>query len=284
MPQTSSQANPYRDSANVDWSAYLRYRPPYTEAFYNIIWNYHKGRYSHAHDAGAGIGTVAHDLARRFSSVTASDVSENAIAKANQFLAKDRNVHAIVAKAEDMGQHTEEQSLDLVTVAQTVHWIDHRAVVQAATRCLRPGGTLAIWSYAGIFIMDNTEANVILRKIWTTFYESLPKDGSFDDASRVLDSMLDVIDLSDERLADVTRIKWFANEDIRRPSGRDWESKVGDNDRVVNTEAGKGDGLWETKYSYQDIKDFFETLVPRVLTDRHALWEDLERAIGADVV
>jgi ubiquinone/menaquinone biosynthesis C-methylase UbiE len=38
-------------------------------------------------------------------------------------------------------------SVDLITVAQALHWFDVDAFAQEADRVLRPGGVLAAWTY-----------------------------------------------------------------------------------------------------------------------------------------
>lgn len=50
-----------------------------------------------------------------------------------------------LARAEDSG--IEANSVDLVTVAQALHWFDIDAFMQEAGRVLKPGGVLAAWSY-----------------------------------------------------------------------------------------------------------------------------------------
>ena len=39
--------------------------------------------------------------------------------------------------------------MDLVTVAQALHWLDRKAFYEEAKRVLLPGGVLAVWTYAG---------------------------------------------------------------------------------------------------------------------------------------
>jgi SAM-dependent methyltransferase len=50
-----------------------------------------------------------------------------------------------VARAEDSG--LESNAVDLVTVAQALHWFDIDAFFAEAGRVLKPGGVLAFWCY-----------------------------------------------------------------------------------------------------------------------------------------
>jgi SAM-dependent methyltransferase len=50
-----------------------------------------------------------------------------------------------VAPAEASG--LADASVDLVTVAQALHWFDRDAFWREARRVLRPGGVIAVWSY-----------------------------------------------------------------------------------------------------------------------------------------
>lgn len=50
-----------------------------------------------------------------------------------------------VAPAEDSGLETE--TVDLVTVAQALHWFDRPRFYAEVGRVLAPGGVIAVWSY-----------------------------------------------------------------------------------------------------------------------------------------
>jgi SAM-dependent methyltransferase len=65
-----------------------------------------------------------------------------------------------VAKAESSGlpQH----SIDLVTVAQGLHWLDAQKFFAEVKRVLAPGGAIAIWGY-GDPILDTPQLQEILH-------------------------------------------------------------------------------------------------------------------------
>ena len=73
--------------------------------------------------------------------VVATDASAAQLASAEQRL----GVHYAVMAAERAALRT--ASVDLVTVAQALHWFDSARFFAEASRVLRPGGLLAVWSY-----------------------------------------------------------------------------------------------------------------------------------------
>ena len=60
-------------------------------------------------------------------------------------LAQAPNIEYQQAAAEHTG--LPDSSVDLITVAQALHWFDLDAFYTEARRVLRPGGTLAAWTY-----------------------------------------------------------------------------------------------------------------------------------------
>jgi len=94
-----------------------------------------------AWDCATGTGQAAQGLAEFFDHIVATDGSEKQIKNAN---AQD-NVSFRVATAEQSGLET--HSVDLVTVAQALHWFVHDAFFQEVKRVLRPGGIIAVWTY-----------------------------------------------------------------------------------------------------------------------------------------
>jgi SAM-dependent methyltransferase len=80
-------------------------------------------------------------LATYFKEVEATDISETQLAKAPLL----SNISYGVQRAERT--NFDDQSFDLITVAQAIHWFDLDAFLKEARRVLRPGGTLAVWGY-----------------------------------------------------------------------------------------------------------------------------------------
>ena len=94
-----------------------------------------------AWDCATGNGQAAVALAHWFEKVIATDASAEQIRSAS--LSPRVKYH--VAQAEQSGIRS--QSVDLVTVAQALHWFDIPRFFAEAQRVLLPHGVLAVWAY-----------------------------------------------------------------------------------------------------------------------------------------
>lgn len=94
-----------------------------------------------AWDAGCGNGQAACALAEHFEHVVASDPSQAQIAAALPHPRVDYRVEPAETPS------LEPASVDLVTVAQALHWFDLARFHAAVGRVLRPRGVIAVWSY-----------------------------------------------------------------------------------------------------------------------------------------
>ncbi len=92
-------------------------------------------------DCGCGSGQASTALAGHFSVVHATDVAPEQIAAAKPHA----RVRYSVAPAEHSGLPA--ASVDLVTVAQALHWFDVPAFYAEARRVARRGAVLAVWNY-----------------------------------------------------------------------------------------------------------------------------------------
>jgi SAM-dependent methyltransferase len=92
-------------------------------------------------DCGCGSGQASVALAEHFSRVYATDVAPEQIAAAKPH----PRVSYSVAPAERSG--LAEGSVDLVIVAQALHWFDVSAFYAEAARVARRGALIAVWNY-----------------------------------------------------------------------------------------------------------------------------------------
>ena len=92
-------------------------------------------------DCGCGSGQASVALAAHFTTVHATDVAAEQVAAARPH----PRVRYSVAPAERSG--LPDASVDLVTVAQALHWFDVDAFYAEARRVGRPGALLAVWNY-----------------------------------------------------------------------------------------------------------------------------------------
>jgi hypothetical protein len=119
---------------------YARYRIDYPTELYDFILTYVPARQT-AWDCATGNGQVAVALAEYFDRVEATDLSENQLANA----VKRDNINYQVATAENA--RFADESFDLVTVAQALHWFDVPAFHAVVQQVLKPNGIIAEWGY-----------------------------------------------------------------------------------------------------------------------------------------
>ncbi|MCC6272615.1 MAG: class I SAM-dependent methyltransferase [Deltaproteobacteria bacterium] len=120
---------------------YARYRPRYPEDLFRYLSGIAPGR-SLAWDCATGSGQAAVGLAEYFERVIATDASEAQLTQAEPH----PGVEYRAESAEASGLAA--ASVDLVTVAQALHWFDLENFYAEVRRVARPGGVLAVWTYA----------------------------------------------------------------------------------------------------------------------------------------
>ncbi len=108
-----------------------------------------------AWDCACGSGQASLPLASRFAMVVASDASTIQLATA----ASSPRIRYVVAPAEPAPLATD--TVDLVTVAQALHWFIGEPFYAEVRRVVRPGGVFAAWTY-GLphFISENLGQSV----------------------------------------------------------------------------------------------------------------------------
>ncbi|HET9013696.1 MAG TPA: class I SAM-dependent methyltransferase, partial [Gemmatimonadaceae bacterium] len=161
----------FRDHFAFAARSYASYRPHYPPSLFDWLRSL-TPRHQAAWDCGTGSGQAAVALARRFDQVVATDASLAQLANADRA----PGVHYLAMKAEQCALAS--RSVDLVTVAQALHWFDHRRFFAEVDRALRPGGVLAVWSY-GLLAVDPAIDPLLAR-----FYEE--RLGAYWPAERVL--------------------------------------------------------------------------------------------------
>ena len=136
-----SDHRPSNNDHFSDFAAtYAAFRPTYPDKLFAWLSAQAPSR-THAWDCATGNGQAAVSLARHFDTVTATDVSAPMIAAAQGH----PRITYSVAAAEVV--EFPPQSLDLITVAQALHWFDLPAFWRVCAQALKPGGVLAVWGY-----------------------------------------------------------------------------------------------------------------------------------------
>jgi SAM-dependent methyltransferase len=146
----------FADHFSARAAAYSRYRPDYPPALFGFVAGLAPGR-ALAWDCATGSGQAAVALAAHFERVVATDASAAQLAHAAPH--ERGRYHAARAEASGLAC----ASVDVVTVAQAMHWFDLDAFYAEARRVLRPGGALAAWTY-GDASLDDDALTAILRR------------------------------------------------------------------------------------------------------------------------
>jgi SAM-dependent methyltransferase len=143
----------FKDHFSGHAAEYARSRPGYPPELFAWLAEVAPAR-ERALDCGAGSGQAAVALAAHFAEVVATDASEQQIRNAEPHA----RVSYRVAPAEDSG--LADASVDLVTVAQALHWFDLPRFWAEVDRVLRPGGVLATWTYWLMHVSPEVDAAV----------------------------------------------------------------------------------------------------------------------------
>jgi ubiquinone/menaquinone biosynthesis C-methylase UbiE len=137
-PRTPARG--FHDYFGPQADRYREYRPRYPAALFHYL-AVCGGGTRLAWDCATGNGQAAVRLAERFARVVATDPSDEMIALA---IPHPRVTYA-VAKY-DSG--LPDRSVNLVTVAQALHWLDLDPFIREVRRVLVHGGVLAAWCYS----------------------------------------------------------------------------------------------------------------------------------------
>ena len=160
---------------------YAEFRPKYPGALFDLLARIAPSRVR-AWDCACGSGQATLDLADRFDTVVGTDASAQQVAAAK---AHPRVTYA-VARAEASG--LEAASMDVITVAQALHWFDRPAFYEEARRVLKPHGVLAVWTY-GIPRLNHVSLDPVMQKFyWETVGEFWPPERRYvEDGYRSID-------------------------------------------------------------------------------------------------
>lgn len=141
----SKEGGGFIDNFSTKSKEYSFSRPTYPEALFRFLSGLTPQR-DLAWDCATGNGQAAIELCKHFKRVVASDASENQIR--HRFERK--NIDYMVFRAEEATPLARD-SVDLVTVAQAVHWFDFERFYSEVRRvCKKKNGSsiIAVWSYA----------------------------------------------------------------------------------------------------------------------------------------
>ncbi len=137
---------------------YARFRPGYPEELFDWVAGLCAVR-GLAWDVACGSGQATRALAARFENVVGTDASAAQLEGA----ASVPNVEWRVAMAEQSG--FEDRSVDLITVAQALHWFDLEAFWRECRRVSTDRGVVAVWCY-GTAVLQHEAANRVFQNFY----------------------------------------------------------------------------------------------------------------------
>ena len=149
---------PYADHFSRVAAAYASCRPVYPDDLFAYLSSLPQ-QHQLAWDCAAGNGQATIPLTRTFEQVVATDISAEMLASAPRH----PRIQYRVAPADKSG--LDSGSVDLLTVAQALHWLDLEEFFTEAARVLKPGGVIAAWTY-GVQEITDQSANRIIQRFY----------------------------------------------------------------------------------------------------------------------
>lgn len=168
--------------SSFNTAAYAASRPTYPRHLFDLVFRYHESppgtrsgealksglrpRWDRAVDLGCGTGQATVELTP-FKRITGVEPSEKMIAKAREYV-KERGITVNEvdfhqSSAEELG-FIENDSVDLITAAQSAHWFNWQKMWPEALRVLRPGGTFAFWVYSEFRLSKYPQLSPLITK------------------------------------------------------------------------------------------------------------------------
>jgi SAM-dependent methyltransferase len=151
---------------------YASFRPRYPPALFDCLAQACRHREC-AWDCACGSGQATLALAARFAAVIATDASAAQVSAAPAH----PNVRYRVAFAEASGLDL--ASIDIVTVAQALHWFALAPFYAEVERVLRPRGVLAAWTYGVVHVHGERIDQLVQEFYWDTLKPYWPAERRF---------------------------------------------------------------------------------------------------------
>lgn len=141
----------FKDHFSSHATTYRQARPQYPETLFATL-SQHTRAHFKAWDAGCGNGQASTVLAKHFEQVYATDPSAAQIANCQP--------HPRVCYTVELAEQCSltDQSVDLITVAQALHWFDLDRFHDEVRRVLKPDGIIAQWGYAECQVTPEIDA------------------------------------------------------------------------------------------------------------------------------
>jgi len=155
----------FKDNFSKQSDIYVKYRPLYPKELYSYLSSL-TPQHGIAWDCGTGNEQAAIGLTEFYDQITATDPSEQQIGNA----LKNKKIKYSVEKAENSSLQT--NSIDVITIANALHWFDFKTFYQEVKRVLKANGIIAAWAYGNpeispeIDLIVNHFHDFILKGYW----------------------------------------------------------------------------------------------------------------------
>ena len=173
-------------------SLYSKYRPTYPKSVVNAITSYvsnRGGTLSLALDVACGSGQSTFYLKDNFKQVIGVDVSKAQIEEANSKCRTQNADNVQFSLGNGLELPVESDSVDVVTIAQALHWLDASKFFTECQRVLKRNGCLAVYGYGNVRLV-NEQCNTLV----SSFYRDTLK-GCWHDTRCHIDEEYRDIDL-----------------------------------------------------------------------------------------
>lgn len=158
----------FQDHFSKQSEGYQKFRPKYPSSLFKFLADLTPTKYK-AWDCGTGSGQSAQGLAPYFDRIFATDASQQQIKNARTH----DKISYSVASAEKSG--LESLSIDLITIAQALHWFQFDLFYDEVNRVLKERAVIATWTYNRLVV--SPEINEIVNDFYHhIIYSYWPKE------------------------------------------------------------------------------------------------------------
>lgn len=147
---------------------YSRYRPTYPKAVISAITNYitqSGGSLGLALDVACGSGQSTFYLKKNFKQVVGVDISKAQIEEANSKCKAENIANIEFRVGNGLDLPFENESVDMVTIAQALHWLDSDKFFAECKRVLKNKGCLAVYGYGNVCVV-NEQCNALVSNFY----------------------------------------------------------------------------------------------------------------------
>ena len=149
----------FKDHFSQQSKIYLRYRPQYPPELFEFLSSLVTA-HNCAWDCATGNGQAALGLTPYFESIIATDASKEQISNAIPH----KKISYAVCPADRTSIPS--QSIDIITVAQAIHWLNFTSFYAEVSRVLQPAGIIAAWGYGWTQI--SPDVDIIVKEFVQT--------------------------------------------------------------------------------------------------------------------